>query len=369
MRAISIEVGIEILLKNLDVPTKPILGNKMIQKYIVFAEYLRFILNKLSINEKDEIEPIHIKKLLNAVNGHLEGIWTDLKATKNIEEIDSYKYIESSDLLKWTLSNLALLRDCIYVHNGFWLPTPVRLIELPDLSLGESYVAVIGTRSTKEIKSILPKVRALGIGRIIRKEDLPDDLFLDSNLWQSFNDWVGWIPSDTLDWTRKACNYVQRYGSTSLSSFNQFEVFLSDNPLKYKSKRKWLHYEIFLSFGTTMVMLCRTISKPRSYFLGVFEEGILRKEFVVNEKEKILWLLNGLQLLHKYPIKAVWYKNELNVIQTPSAVDRLLSIFSYRIPSNSGYPRYYIHPDYREYINSFLKNLGYSIINREDKGK
>ncbi|WP_334074119.1 MULTISPECIES: hypothetical protein [Paenibacillus] len=369
MRAINIEAGMEILFQYLGLPLKPVLKNKMIQKYIVIAEYLRITLNKLSLHERDKVEPVYIMKLLNVVNAQLEGIWTELKTrnlTKYTEVIKSEEHNDSSDLMKWTLWNLALIGDCTYVRNGFWLPSPVRFVELPRY-LGESYVAVIGTRSTKEINSILPKVKARGLGRILMKEDIPVDLLSDSNLWQLYNDWVGWIPTDTLGWAQIECNYAQRYGSTSLSSFDRFEVFLSDNSLQYKSKRMWLSYDTFASFGISKVMLCRTLYRPRYYFLGVFEKGILKREFVVKDKEKILWLTNGLQLLHKSKIRATWHKNGLNLIHTPTSVDRFLSIFSYRVPSKSGYPKYYIHPEYREYVNSFLKSLGYSIIYREEK--
>lgn len=265
------------------------------------------------------------------------------------------------DLMKWTLSNLSLIGDFSDVGKGFWLPTPIRLIKLPD----DNYFTVIGCIGFSQLKNILPKVNASGIGRIIKKDDIPGSILANKNVWQEFDDWVGWLPKDFMSWVKSECENVQNYGSFSSTTFKEFEVFLSNNPYTYNTKRLWLHYETFSSYGISEnVMLCRTLSTQRSYFLGVFDKGTLRKERVLKDTGKINWLTNGLRLLHKSKITATWIGNELQLILVPQEIDRFLSVFSYRVPSKSGFPKYYIYSKYKNSINLFLSKFGYSIVER-----
>ncbi|MCY9665129.1 hypothetical protein M5X11_09175 [Paenibacillus alginolyticus] len=344
--------------------------NELIQKHVIYSEYIRSALNQLSSsvsNGSKKFEPIYITRLINTVSNHLEGVFPDIKKhTSTIQLNDDYSEIEKEKhgLIRLILANLQLIGDCSSLGKGYWLPSPIRLVQIPRSEV----CAIIGSLSYKEIKRLFPDAEVTGLGRIVTKEYIPENIKSDYNMWQEFDAWLGWVPNDIIKWIKDECNNVSKSGSVSSSTFRDFEVYISNDCFLYNTRQNWIQYESFSAFGISeSVMLCRTLSKPRRYFLGVFNRGVLKKEKSVENFEKIRWIANALKMLHNSLLSAEWKGNILKVYPAlPASLDRYVSLFSYRIPMKNRFPQYFIAKKYRTYIDSFLSKYGYSILDRGD---
>lgn len=315
---------IRLILSGLNVTYIP---EKDIQKAVILAEYLRDCIFKLTICDEiseEEYKPVYIKRVMNVLRQHLEAVWPNTltnfvgqNSLKNDEE-----YPLSTESIKSTLASLQLIGDIVHAGDGFYLPTPIRLIEMPK----QDFVALIGGWPTKFGYSLLSPISQDGLGRLIRKKDIPEKIIDRQDLWQPYKQWRGWVPNSLHDWTMNQLDHAKRHGSSTLSSFENFEVFLSFTTNR-NYKTVWIRAEELANNRADIkFMLCRTCDRPANYFIGEFQAGKLKKEFFINDKETVTWLRLGLRLLHGKLSPALWIGNMLKIILTFTCSNRKAAV-------------------------------------------
>ncbi|MCK1994912.1 hypothetical protein GW626_01510 [Peribacillus muralis] len=349
---------IEIILSGLNVRNFP---EENIQRAVILAEYLRDCIFKLTIcdeNDEEEYKPVYIMRTINVLRQHLEVVWPST-ATNLSGEIISKNDVEhplSTKSIKNTLTSLQLIGDIVHIGNGFLLPTPVRLIEVPK----QNHIALVGGWSTKSANSLFSSISQEGLGRLIKKENIPEKIIDRQDLWQPYKQWRGWEPNSLQKWTMNQLKHAERHGSGTLSSFENFEVFLSFQANRI-FKTVWIRAEEITNTRTDIkFMLCRTGDRLANYFIGEFQGGKLKKEFFINDKETVSWLRLGLRLLHGKPSSALWLGNTLKIYSPlPTAIERQLLLYTYKSKTSEG-TIYHCSEEYKSIIEGFLKEYGFT---------
>ncbi|WP_047155180.1 hypothetical protein [Aneurinibacillus tyrosinisolvens] len=336
--------------------------DKVYEYNLILSEYLRRSLYRLSFEEggQKEFAPVHIRRLINTVSGHLKVLWSELEKEKSqflFKLNNDNQEITINDEIKWVLERIALLGDCMHIGNGFWLPTPIKLVQLPQ----SNETIIIGGFDTQSLKSYFPSVRIAGYGRFLLNKEIPFGYYQNKNWWQDYQNWLGWIPKDLHSWTQEKINCINKEGSLSSSTFLDFEVFVSTWAIKNRVRQSWIPFETFLGMnGTETVMLCRT-KKPTRYFLGVFEKARMVRELAIQEQDIARWLMVGLRIRHGLKPYARWKGNNLTVYPPlPFSLERHLTIYACKLLTRHK-GNYYVPKFFHGNINKFLHLFGYEV--------
>ncbi|MCI3918745.1 hypothetical protein MO973_00660 [Paenibacillus sp. TRM 82003] len=333
---------------------------EIVQEAII-SEYLREIIYVLSSNNNENkpgrFTPVYLTKIINTLRNHLEVVWPRTKGTpffsiRAIDE-DGTDTLNTSSI-KGTLSSLQLVGDIMHVGDGFWLPAPFRLIQLPD---GDD-IGIIGGWPTNHISRKFQSVTNAGIGRILKVKQAPKSAF-SAHSWQSFESWRGWVPDNLIEWTQSQVKRAQAYGSQSSESYIDYELYVSFRAKRYY-KSSWVRFEDFDSNELQkQVLLCRTRRQPIGYFLGVFQKGKLVKELSL-DRETVAWLRLGLRLLHGTPPIAKWDGNWLKVFTPlPIPIEQELLFYFYKIKV-SNFASYYVQEVFKAKVEAVLNRYGYT---------
>lgn len=326
-----------------------------IQRDLIIAEYLRFSLYKLSFLPREKrFAPIYVSQLLNEVHNRLEAVWEELNLSRLRSLNNGIELGANSrrdDPIRQVLEQLNLLGDCVHIGRGYWLPSPVRLVRLPN----SDKIAVLGGLATPELKRLLPTVQLVGLGRLIS-----DNCSVKQKemVWQDYHNWVGWIPEELPVWTERVVDRVMIEGSTSSPTFMDFEVYVLDRSMRHRNFRPWIPATAFIEMKTTGIQLCRT-EKPGRYFLGKFVSSQLVKELFVTTQD-MPWLRLGLHPLKNMTPFCIWKGNYLTIFPPlPQALRRNLAVYSYALISEMNHTFYYVPPFFRSDVEKFLGNYGY----------
>jgi hypothetical protein len=360
----STNIDINELIKR-TVPSTSMMHSKEeeILQEVILSEYIReiiYLFSVVGLDNSSKLVPVHIKKIINTVRYHLDAIWTlpkssDFLLLGSLNEDRSYPL--SSETIIRIIRTLEIIGDVTHIGDGFWLPTPIRLIKFPN----SEDIGLVGGWPTKLIVEKFQSVINEGLGRKININNLNLATVELAHLWQTYERWCSWTPpTSIINWTEQKLKQATAIGSKSSELFVDYEVYVS-----FKSKRfsqvTWAGSEDMetndLQSGQN-VLLCRTRMKPREYFLGVFQKGKLAKELVVKD-EHISWLRMGLRLLHGALPSARWDGNWLNVYPPlPIALEQRLLFYSYKIPK-SNFPSFYVHNKLKADVEAVLTHHGY----------
>ncbi|PLR92037.1 hypothetical protein [Bacillus sp. T33-2] len=357
---------IKLLISALKLPTFP---NELMDQEAIISEFLRDSIHKLTYIEQEEINwknnsSVHTRKIIYLLRQQLEAVWPAKKSWQlsKVNKDDTHLFSNplDSQFIKRRLWNLELLGEILHIGNGFWVPTPIRLIQLPD----KEDIALIGGCSTKYALNISSFVSQAGLGRLINKDSISKGALQNKNLWQPYSQWVGWMPKDLSNWTEALLKQAQEKGASTIYTYDDFEIFTSFNS-NHNFKSAWARaIDISGAVPNRTVLLCRTSDKRSSYFLGVFYGGQITKEFPIKDKDIISWLRIGLRRLHGRSLNGYWYGSKLKVYPPlPTSLDKIILLYSYKIKTDKE-TAYYVLDNYRVRVEENLKNFGYVFINR-----
>lgn len=103
------------------------------------------------------------------------------------------------------LGTMHFLREAEPLGGGYWIPTPVRTVDL-----GSDRCLLVGPQPTSELQRHFAGVRRAGAGRVTDRADVPD---LPS---QSQDAWRGSDGSDACAWTQSAVDSALKQLASSL---------------------------------------------------------------------------------------------------------------------------------------------------------
>lgn len=349
---------------------------------LVIAEYLRKTLYNIACANSPgtNFEPTYITRLTNSVRRQLSPLWPNLNLPEQKRPcvIESQTQCENYlDHVRRILESLSDLRDVIELDNGYWLPTPLRLIQLPE----REKVFIIGGGATSELQNKIKlgtEVKYSGLIRYLERKELPKQILEDKAWWQSYEDWLGTIPKDIRDWTKASLTDARQRLSPSASNLTNFEVYFPPargNSLQYF---RWIHFEDLSRTLATLpgdVVLCRTVLQgfqinPTKYWFGTIAMNGLKTEAPVLQ-QNIRRLLYGLDLIYNSPTQAFLEPDGVIILKNwlPPEERRLFLALGQDVsPNPDRLPlNYRFNSEWQEFIISVLKNLGIRILEKEDR--
>ena len=348
---------------------------------LVIAEYLRKTLCSLTGGISDyasDFRPIYITSLTNVVRRQLAPLWPELNLPEEnsitvIGEQTQTKADPLSDPIRRVLETLKDLRDVIEVGNGYWLPTPVRLIQLP----AKETVFVVGGTATADLSRILgAEVKLSGFVRYVVKSSLSESVHRDKTWWQSYEDWLGNPPKDIKIWMEMIFSKVKQDLHKSATDFTNFDVYYPlfiNSSLQYY---RWIRFEDLvrkLNTPPSYFVLCRTVSQhiqlaPTKYWLGSITLTSLKNESPVLPKD-VRRMMYGFDYINGASVQAVWEPRGVINLKNwlPSQESRLLIALGRNISPEPGrLPlRYQVKTEWHDFITSTLERLRIQVINKE----
>lgn len=227
----------------------------------IIAEYFRYI---ISISGAQG-EPIHINRIMSRIRSQIGLLLPeDSDEWQSIKKIAQESQEDINDPVASILPKLLIIRDVEHVGNGFYVPTPFRVVELP-----HNGAFVVGGIPTKEVIQLLGKsVRSVGIIRFIKLEEK----ILDYVMKQSFEAWMGYDPEPVQDWLMKYLEKAtKKLVPSSVSTLMSFEVY---DPLATSTNLQYYRWNDCQNWSETeqKLYLCRTKMNPRRYWLGLLKK-------------------------------------------------------------------------------------------------
>jgi hypothetical protein len=204
--------------------------------------------------------PIHILTFLGLCRRQLKSL---VPKSGSVDAESDEERIE--DIFRLVLNWLCLLREVIDLGNGYYLPAPLRFVDV-----GEGNALVIaGLPSADIVAHCSVPLAPAGICRTVLTEELPAKFRTDSNSWQSLEGWSGQAATNLQEWTNKTVEHAQKGMTAAASTEITFEVYCPDKRPKEAQHFRWMSAES-LTKTDKGVKLCRTAVKsgPRRYFLG-----------------------------------------------------------------------------------------------------
>lgn len=319
------------------------------QRELFLTEYWRAILFEIAFKSEfsnDNIQPVHNRKIKNMLSQKIDAIWPELNDATLKEQTDFTKHVRKC---------LEIIGDTVHLGNGFYVPLPLRMIELPE----SEYVVIVGGTTTTLIRNMIPNARISGYGRIVAKTIIPDLIKTDRNLWQDYSNWIGWKPGNIKSWMTLQIRQLSTLGSQSIQGFEEYEVYNSLGHKERGSRSFWIDQRTIQAQKISGVLLCKTVDSNRRYFLGELKDGYLLNELTITDTDTIRWLMIGLRLDSGRSPTARWNDSFLKVNSPlPQALERHMLVFS--LKQNTF--EYYVCEQVQEHVEQFLKSHGYEIL-------
>jgi hypothetical protein len=355
MRVINKQQALEKVVQNLGLNEFTLtssLKNQMI------AEYLRHAIYSLS-HTSTTVQPVFVTKLINQVKRQLMPLWPEL-----VENTGSDNPIER------VLRYLEQIREVAPLGNGYWLPTPVRLVRLPNTK-----ILLIGGIDTKSLQAHFGNIvhSTTGLVRWIKSTDDTMNLVQAGVEWQRFEDWVGESETDIRTWTHNLLDKARQLLKPSGSEITDFEVYIPSSPKNAPQHFRWRAAPQLTSAPKRLV-LCRFRQAFVSYYLGKLtgEKKVrLLSEIGVEQlgqEVEISKLLYGLDALYQCPTYAQFEQpNEKHgklkfSSRLPTTQLRLLLALAHQISNYNKFPLIYEFSNhFKTDIFEHLKKLGIHI--------
>lgn len=325
--------------------------NVHFQRELFLTEYWRYFLFEIASEgqfQDSNMQPVHTRRIKRMLKQQMDAIWPEL-------EVETLK--DQTDVIKPVRNSLEKIGDIVRLRNGFYLPLPLRLIDLPK----SKYSVIVGGMSTESIQNMLPSAKIAGYGRIIDKKRIPDSIKKDRHLWQEYANWIGWKPDNIDGWMTMQLRQLSTSGSKSIQGFEEFEVFNSFGNRESGSRSIWINQRTILAQQLSGVVLCKTVDSNRRYFLGELKDGCLLKELTITNIETLRWLMLGFRMCNGRPPIARWNNNFLKVSpQLPQAIECHMLVFSFKQNTYE----YYVFEQLQDHVEQLLKSYGYQFLGK-----
>jgi len=322
----------------------------------IIAEYLRHALYTLS-HTSTTVQPVFVTKFLNQVKRQLMPLWPDM-----------FQKTDSEEPFRRVLLNLEQVRDIAHLGNGYWLPTPVRLVRLPN-----AQILLIGGIDTKSLHTRFGPIvySTTGLVRWIKSTDDTARLVQEGVEWQRFEDWVGESETDIRTWTHNLLDEARKLFKPSGSEITDFEVYIPWCCKSSPQHSRWIAAHKLTS-PPKRIVLCRFKQTFVTHYLGKLtgEKPVrLHREIGIEQLEQaveIRKLLYGLDALSQCPTDAQFEQHNDNKSRLifrnrlPAAQQRLLLALGNEISSK--FPLIYEFSNhFKENILEHIKKLGIHI--------
>ncbi|MDI6879228.1 MAG: hypothetical protein QMC95_13535 [Desulfitobacteriaceae bacterium] len=346
---------------------------------VIIAEYLRKSLCNLtsSLGQKSQLQPIYVTRLLNSVRRQLSPLWPELNFGLEEDLSDTINLQSNGDISSYSvrrvLDSLETVGDAVEVGNGYWLPTPMRLVQPPV----QDKVLVVGGLATADLSMMLGiNIKISGFARHIERSALPENIIRDESWWQSYEDWVGDIPGNLCDWTKSVLDQARLALRPSASNFDNFEVYVPSRRAGTIQFFRWVSLsklKQIIDMPSHDLMLCRFKSKrPHStssnFWLGIVDFDGLKKEapvFAPNVRR----LMYGLDLLNGAPTHVVWKLDGIIDLRSrlPHEELRLAMAIGVDVSPRPGrLPiRFMFQPEWQDTVTCALNRLGVNVDGEE----
>lgn len=278
----------------------------------VIAESLRRTLCWFASRTRPEqVEPVYVTSLTNHVREQLSPLWPSLHRSRHKRPSQAEQQLEGDtqpDPIRRVLQALSDLREAEHVGDGYWLPTPVRFVDLP----AEEVVLIVGGLDTITLRRTFhPRVQVLWITRTLERAMLPPAAFEDRALWQALPDYLGDPPASLSDWTQALLRRASRSLKPSAAGYTRFEVYSPKAERTRLQYYRWIQVDR-LPRRPEGVVLCRASEGyqlgPRRYWLGTIGEfrGERRAdaESPIDPKD-VLRLQYGIDLFEECPTRVL----------------------------------------------------------------
>lgn len=324
------------------------------------AEYYRWFI----CNTVEKGNPVHINRIL-AVGRATLGPYVYRRASKYNQLFQNTGMGGNSgegDIFSRTLYRLETIKDIAHLGEGYYAPTPLRVVTTP-----MDRLIFIGGLPTKRVEDIICKpVKVRGVIRTLDISGYVNGIGSIKCPSQSFENWSG-ISSESLDlWVRKYLNVCeQNLVETNIAG--DFEIY---NPKNTSSSAQFFHWVDSSQWdgNESVIWLCRTRQKPRRYWMGMLKKTrqgpICHKEAPIGSVE-VRKLQYGIDLIYRRPCYAVLKDFEKSFelklsSYLPDAEMRLFYGLGHdisRIPDRLPM-EFSFHKDIFEDIYEAVKNLG-----------
>lgn len=242
----------------------------------VVADYLRQALCHLGIDEGGtRAGTVHVHRLLASVRRHLHGWIPDVDEPLWVfpggADLDSAADPESRDLSLGArdvalraLRRLTLIGDCAHGGEGYYLPTPPRLVPLPS-----GRALVIGGLPTRATANALAvPVGWAGLARGVPAEHLTGA----SSPRLALDAWLSRPPQTLAAWTEEVLVEAQKQAlpSPGLDPAS-FEVYAPHLQANQGQINRWMPAKAWRASNTPPRMglaICRTRTRPRRFWLA-----------------------------------------------------------------------------------------------------
>lgn len=289
-------------------PSPTIGGQPKLSEQTV-AEYLRYglcILANSGEEGPDSMQAVHIGRLLGRVRNQLGPLLPDRGGPRLSELVTAATSKESweRDLCHQVLDRLEVLRDVHKLARGYFLPTPLRLVELRS-----GNALAIGALPTPEAqKSLGVRLGTAGLARFALRADMTPRLRENADLWQSLANWLGNVPN-LGSWIAAYVAAAVKDLKPSASDVGEYRVYCPEaSPtrsqfFRWRDSNEWAGHpeRLYLCRGTPR-------NGPAPYWLGLLarDQGDVRvvKEAELESRDDIPRLRYGLDLLSKAPTRA-----------------------------------------------------------------
>lgn len=224
---------------------------------VVIAEYIRYLLTI----ETQDYRPIHINRIIRQISNRFHPLLEEVDVSP-IQDLDK-------NLVSVVLEKLVAIKEIEHIGNGFYLPTPTRIVPLPS---GRGLI--LSSLPFKELTSLYGiTIIFSGICRMILEKDYKNShkkitIKNGFNIEQQFIDWIEVSNHFILDWMKSNLEFVQKKLKPTYSTTESVEIY---NPLASSSNLqalRWTCLEKNMSFLQDMIFLCRTKTLPRRHWLS-----------------------------------------------------------------------------------------------------
>ena len=226
----------------------------------IAADHIRAALyaSAFRVSGQDTSAALHTTRLLTGIRKTFDLLWPKSAIIGPHDQNDSAQL---------ALDALALIGDVVDIGGGFWLGTPLRLIE----NCEDTSLLILGALPSFAVKNVCGiDPFSTGVNRsCLRSSSSNETAFL-----QSIDEWLGC--EDSLDtWTQRVLD-SHRAKLTSVDDItaDQLEIYAPDIFLSRRQNGRWLEARQ-LTQGIDGLRLCRPIASAsrewaRPYYLGEF---------------------------------------------------------------------------------------------------
>jgi hypothetical protein len=190
----------------------------------VIAEYVRQAIFDLASRSSSSRRSTYVTSVTNNVRRQLAPVWPRLERRRNQRPLVREQEREGDvvpDPIRRVLEALEDLGDVVHLADGYWAPTPTRLVRL-----NERIALVVGGAPTRVARTQIPApISPSWIARTVDLRTVPDAFAADSVNWQDTKSWLGNPPEDLSEWTTSMFVQARAQQKRSGSEIQDFEIY------------------------------------------------------------------------------------------------------------------------------------------------